>query len=280
MLFRDLAASGDLGVRIALFRGAAHWREFEPGGSPAIRPSEGEGARAQVSLGPIKIMLDEATTDVAEIRRIVADARAAGEAVAFHAVSEAEVAIALDALRSAPPLAAKRRSPDRIEHGAVIPDSWIADLRAVGVCVVGQPTLVHERGDVYRQAYPPEQHGWLHRVRSLIAAGILYAIGSDAPVTDPNPFLSLFAARQRLTQSGTVLCPDERLTQMQALAAATLGPARAIGSDRDIGRLRVGAIADITVLDPDTFDADSPDAADRTARLTITEGRIGWQRGD
>jgi predicted amidohydrolase YtcJ len=217
-------------------------------------------------------MLNEATADPAAVRDAVRAAHAAGYAVAIHAVSEAEVAIALAALRDAP--RASRGGPDRIEHGAVIPDAWLPELRALGVTVVGQPALVYERGDVYRAAYPPELHGWLHRAGSLLRAGVAYAAGSDAPVTEPAPGLGLFAARQRQTRDGAVLGVDDALGLDDALAAFTRGPARAVGADRWLGRLRPGMLADIAVLDPYTLEATSPEAATRPARLTILEGRV------
>jgi predicted amidohydrolase YtcJ len=272
-LFQRLASEGHLHQRVFLFRGVEEWQ--------AMSEPMGESARAR--LGPIKIMLDEATTDADEIRRVVAEARGAGESVAFHAVSEAELAIALDALRRAPPhgpptASVGRRGPDRIEHGAVIPESWIPELAAAGVCVVGQPGLIAERGDVYASRYPSEQHGWLHRARSLIEAGIPYAASSDAPITEPDPLAGLVAARRRLTPTGVTLGADEALSLMQALAAFTAWPARAIGVESELGMLRPGARADIAILDPDLLET-TGDHPGWTTRYTLDSGRIVWQRG-
>ncbi|HEY7066055.1 MAG TPA: amidohydrolase family protein [Chloroflexota bacterium] len=273
-LFARLAARGALGLRVSFVT------------RDALTLALSQGKREQdgvprLLLGPVKIMLDEATSDPAVVRVAVAAAHAAGRAVAIHAVSEAEVALALDALAAArgyggdpvrPPL------PDRIEHGAVIPDAWLAELGALGVMVVGQPALVGERGDVYRAAYPSEQHGWLHRAGSLLRASVGYAVGSDAPVMEPAPLLALHALRQRRAPDGAVLGPAERLGLDDALAALTLGPARAVGADGWLGRLRPGMIADIAVLDPDVLANDSAEAARRPVRLTLTEGRVVWQR--
>jgi len=285
----------------------------------------GEPRWPRVLLGPVKVMLDEATSEPAGVRAAVAAAHAAGHAVAIHAVSEAEVALALDALagdggqgpraeawiggrrgsgagaeaggrgpagggrggsgyfRSSPGRRSgwrgpRPRPPDRIEHGAVIPDAWLDALRGLGVMVVGQPALVAERGDVYRAAYPAAAHGWLHRAGSLLRAGVGYAAGSDAPVTEPAPGLGLYAARARRTPNGAVLGPDERLGLMEALAAFTLGPARAVGMAHALGRLRAGMLADIAVLDPEALEGASPEAAWRPVRLTLMEGRVVWRR--
>jgi predicted amidohydrolase YtcJ len=145
------------------------------------------------------------------------------------------------------------------------------------VMVVGQPALVAERGDVYRAAYPAEAHGWLHRAASLLRAGVGYAAGSDAPVTEPAPGLGLQAARQRRTRDGAVLGPDERLGLAEALGAFTLGPAQAVGMAHLLGRLRPGMLADVAVLDPEALEAGSPGGARRPARLTLMEGRVVWR---
>lgn len=279
-LFTRLATTGDLRVRLFLMSG---WppggppqnRGLEVGAPPSSSPQDWGAGR-----GLLKLMLDEATSDPAAVRGQVAAAHAAGYAVALHAVSEAEVAIALDALRAAQQAAPpdrRPRLPDRIEHGAVIPDAWLPDLRALGVTVVGQPTLVYERGDVYRAAYPPALHGWLHRAASLLRAGVAYAAGSDAPVAELNPAIGLYAARHRQARDGSVLGPGEALDPHSALAAFTLGPAQAIGAAHWLGRLRPGLVADVAVLDPDTLTAPAPPDATRPARLTILAGRIVWR---
>jgi predicted amidohydrolase YtcJ len=265
-LFHRLAARGALGVRLFFLPGVHHWQTV--GG--AQQPHGG------VRRGPVKMMLDEATSTPAEVSVWIDTAHTAGHAVALHAVSEAELAIALEALRSVEP-ARGAPGPDRIEHGAVIPDAFLNDLRRVGVTVVGQPALIAERGDVYRSEYPPELYSWLHRAGSLLAAGVPYAIGSDAPVTDPSPMVALAAARQRRTPYGAVLGADEALGFKEAVTAMTLGPSRAVGMAHELGHLRPGAIADMVVLDPEV-EIDDPQPTTRSARLTIVEGRIAWRR--
>ena len=266
-LFHRLAAGGGLPLRLFVMPGAAHWREL----AGARQPTAG------IRLGPVKLVLNEAVSDPAEAEAAVAAARAAGYAVALHATSEAELAIALHALRGAGPRD-PAAPPDRVEHGAVIPDAFLEDLRATGVTVVGQPALVYLRGDVYRAEFQPEQHAWLYRSGSLVRLGIPYAASSDAPLTEPLPALALMAASFRRTLSGTVLGPEERLSPRAALAAHTLQPARAVGAAGELGRLRPGALADLAVLDPDVLVGFAPEAAERPVRLTIMDGRVVWRR--
>ncbi len=191
-LFHQLADGGYLGgLRLFMMPGARLWREVP--GAPLPTSS--------VRFGPVKFMLDENRTDPRELRDSVAEVRAAGKAVAFHSVSEAELVLALHALE----LASNHQtasSPNRIEHGSIIPEELLPDLREAGVTVVGQPGLVRERGDIYQQELAPELHSWVHRAASLRRNGIPYAIGSDAPVLEPHPLAHLAAARSRSTRSG------------------------------------------------------------------------------
>jgi predicted amidohydrolase YtcJ len=57
----------------------------------------------------------------------------------------------------------------------------------------------------------------------------------------------------RVTASGTVLGPDERLTVAEAVRAYTYGSAHAVGQENDKGTLDDGQLADLVVLDDDLF---------------------------
>ena len=267
-LFHRLAVDGYLGVRVFFMPGVSSWRRIPWADAPS----------AMVRPGPVKLMVEEGTTDPSELRAAVASVRGAGRAVALHAVSEAEVALAVDALGAAgawPPA-----PPSRIEHGAVIPDEFLDALRDAGVFVIGQPSLVYERGDVYRAEYAPELHGWLHRAGSLVAAGVRYAASSDAPVTEPIPGMGLAAARRRLTASGALLGAREALEPLDALTAFTRAPAEAVGASGELGQVSPGAIADVVLLDDDALDGTDPAAARRPVRMTIMDGRVVWRRPD
>ncbi|MCA1645004.1 MAG: amidohydrolase family protein [Chloroflexi bacterium] len=263
-LFERLAEAGQLGVRLAMMPGLDHWRDLADPGPAATR----------VTLGPVKIMLDEQTSDPAAVRQAVAEVHQAGRSVAVHATSAAELAIALDALRTTP--RPPGTGPDRIEHGAVIPDALMPAVRQARVIVVGQPALVAERGDFYRAEFALQAHGWLHRARSLLDAGIPYAIGSDAPLTEPDPALWLRAAQQRRAPTGAVLGPRETLTPLQALAACTHPPGCAPGLAGAPGTLAAGARADLVVLDARILDADGCDFLEGMVKLTIAGG-VPWR---
>ena len=58
----------------------------------------------------------------------------------------------------------------------------------------------------------------------------------------------------RLTASGRVLGPEERISVAKALEACTLGAAHQLNLDHDIGSLEAGKLADFAVLEKDPFE--------------------------
>jgi predicted amidohydrolase YtcJ len=262
-LWHALAESGDLGVRLFFLPGATEWTSLRESRQPSSR----------LRLGPVKIMLTDGGTDPHLVRAHVDAAHAAGSGVAIHALNESDLAIALYAFRESRPTPPGVN--DRIEHAAVIPDALLADVAEAHVTVVGQPGLVYDRGDMYLADHPPEQHDWLHRSGSVLAAGIPYAVGSDAPVLPPDPLLAVRSLVRRVTRSGSVLGQSERVDRSTALAATIVAPSLAVGV-QDLGILRRGAWADLVVLDQALLE--QPANATWTAQLCMTSGRIVWSR--
>jgi predicted amidohydrolase YtcJ len=268
-LFHQLADSGSLSVRLFVMTGARNLRE----------QASGQPATASVRRGPAKLVVDESFGDPSETSDLMSGARHAGQSVAIHAVSEAELILALDLLQRFPPVATDP-TLDRIEHAAVVPDALLPEVRSIRATVVGQPALLYLRGDRYQVEFPPEQHGWLHRVGSFRDAGIAYVASSDAPVTPADPQLMLRATRLRRTLSGALMRDGQReqLSLLDALATVTSAPARVAGAWPELGTLRVGAIADVVVLDPRLPAEAQPEQREPPVRMTIKDGTLVWRR--
>jgi predicted amidohydrolase YtcJ len=111
---------------------------------------------------------------------------------------------------------------------------------------------VHLRSDVdkARDAWGPraESRGFL--LRSLLAAGVPVAFGTDAPVepADPWPGISMAVTRAAHTwSSGEPFAPGEAIALADALRAATRGPA-ILADQADRGHLGIGAHADFVAI--------------------------------
>ena len=109
--------------------------------------------------------------------------------------------------------------------------------------------------------------------------GVPFAIHSDAPVTPLGPLFTAWCAVNRLTASGYLLGPNERISVGEALRAITLGAAHAMKMDHEVGSIEVGKRADFAVLEEDPTAVAPVDLRDVPVWGTVMGGRV-FQAGD
>ncbi len=97
----------------------------------------------------------------------------------------------------------------------------------------------------------PERAHRMNPCGSAQRLGIPFSFHSDAGVTPIGHLHTMWCAVNRMTVSGRVLGEGERITASEALHAATLGAARQLRMEDQIGSIEVGKRADFTVLDDD-----------------------------
>lgn len=213
-----------------------------------------------IGTGPVKVVLDDVDLPALDdLAGVVRRAHATGRHVAVHCVTRVQLVLAL---------AAGLGPGDRIEHGSVIPDALIGPLVEAGVTVVTQPGLVRTRGDRYLREVDPDEVECLYRLGSLVAAGIPVAIGTDSPYGPTDPWVHLAAALDRRTGAGVEMGADETLDLRRALELLQRDP---LAAHRPGPGLRIGAPADLCVLDTDWADMERDPAS---ARVHTT-----WIRG-
>ena len=211
-----------------------------------------------IEIGPIKVLLDDdRLPDIDDLAGRIEAAHAHGRTVAVHCVTEVQVALAL---------AAGVDHRDRIEHASVVSDGGLAALVRAGPTIVTQPGLVATRGDRYLADHDPSDLAALHRLRSLLDAGLRVAASSDAPYGPADPWVGLAAAVDRRTAAGTLFGGDEAVDRLTAL--------RLFGGDpHDPGTPRVlaaGEPADLVVLDTE-WGAATPQPS---VLATLRSGRL------
>ena len=187
-------------------------------------------------------------TEPAALMEQVAQAAQAGVVTQIHAIGDAALRAALDAL--APHVGLGPLAP-RVEHVQLVDPADLPRFARLGVTASVQP--VHLRGDAAaarllwgaraeRSGYP-----W----RSLADSGALLAFGTDAPVEPIDPWPGLAMAVTRADAgwpAGTPpFGPAEALTLDRAIRAACLDAPLSAG-EQDRGRLVVGQRADLVVI--------------------------------
>ncbi|BBZ46300.1 amidohydrolase family protein [Mycobacterium parmense] len=220
-------------------------------------------------LAPGKKILHDDRLDLDALTKWIIARHAAGGPVAVHCVTAAQLVVTVAALR-----AAGARPRDRIEHAAVADDANVADLADLGVTVVTQPNFVAERGDQYLADIPAAEHPLLWRVASLLKAGVRVALSTDAPFGREDPWSAMRAAVHRITASGAVLGPVERVAAREALTMF-LGRADRPDRPRTVAPGQPGDLCVLTV--PPEAALDHLDAG--LVAATIIGGEVVYAAG-
>jgi imidazolonepropionase len=213
-----------------------------PGADRASFVADAAGAVATVArerlAERVDAFVDEgvfSTTDASELFRA---ARAAGLSLALHAdqftdAGGAALAAGFGALSA--------------DHLTAADERGLAAMARAGTIAVLLP------GSALLVGYAPPD------ARRFRGAGVRMALA-----TDQNPGTSPLEGMPMAIALGVNLCG---LTPAEALSAATVNGAAALGREREIGSLRVGKRADLVVLDSD----DERDLAYRVGARLIRE---------
>jgi predicted amidohydrolase YtcJ len=200
-------------------------------------------------------------------------ATAAGFSVAIHAIGDAAVRNALDAIASRGEALARVPLPPRIEHIQLLHADDLPRFAALGVAASMQPQHAITDAPVAKRAWGARcalAYPW----RALLATGARLAFGSDAPVEPPCARLGLAAAVARIGADGEPFESGQRLTLEEALTGYTEAAHALAAGGLGSGRLAPGAPADFVVWDRDLFTADPARLADARPRVTALAGEI------
>lgn len=189
-----------------------------------------------------------------------------------HAVGDRAVDLTLDAIEHAAPEAAWRARRPRLEHGDLILPEDFDRVRRHGVVVVQNPTHFG-LAEVIHGRWRPDLAAQAHPQRSLLEAGIPYAIGSDAVGSVGLPGLDLLLA------SAHPVRPSEGIGLEDALVAYTAGGAFAEFQEGIKGTLAPGQRADLAVLSQDITAVPPPALPATVSVLTMVDGVVVHDAG-
>lgn len=217
-----------------------------------------------------------------ELAKITTALDAAGLSVHFHGVGDRAVRECLDAVAQAR-AANGAGQRHQIAHLDVVNPADIPRFAQLEVTANLQPLWARDDQEILERKYPligDERARWHFPFGSLQAAGAHLAMGSDWPVTSPDPLWGLHTACTRTAPAADVHAlnpeskvsaqPQERLDIGTAIRAYTLGAAEVSGVSEITGSLTTGKRADLVLLTgalvhPGSFD-------DVRVRRTIVAG--------
>jgi predicted amidohydrolase YtcJ len=307
-VYLDAAASGELTARVV---GALWWardRGLEQIEELVARRARGPVGRFRPTA--VKIMLDgvcetftaamlspyldahgHATdnrgldfVDPELLPTFVTALDAAGFQVHMHALGDRGVREALDAIEAARLANGDRGHRHQVAHLQVVHPDDVARFGALDATANSQALWACAEPQMTELTIPflgAERAAWQYPFGSIARAGGRIALGSDWPVSSPDPLQIMHVAVTR-TEPGSgpdaeAFFPDEQLTLDQAVYAYTMGSAYANHHDHETGSIEPGKLADLVVLDRDIFAPDAGPLTDASVRYTFVEGETVYE---
>ena len=114
--------------------------------------------------------------------------------------------------------------------------------------------------------------------KAVLDAGLKFTSHHDAPVATPSVFRVLDATVNRITRTGVVLGPDQRVSPYIALKSNTIWSAIQHFEDELKGTLSTGKYADFVILDKNPLKIDPLTIKDLSVIVNIKRGEIIYQK--
>jgi predicted amidohydrolase YtcJ len=173
------------------------------------------------------------------------------------------------------PLPGQAGQTTTLEHLGYSTERQNARIAAKQLMVSAQPNYIRVLGDAYAaHGLGPERARKINRLGSLERKAVPIGLHSDFNMAPTDPFYLAWVATSRITLSGKVRGPTERLSVDKAMRAITIDAARVIGLDAMTGSISIGKRADFAVLDRDPYAGGAPGLRTVQVKGVIFEGRF------
>jgi predicted amidohydrolase YtcJ len=143
-----------------------------------------------------------------------------------------------------------------IVHFANSTEEQIERIASLGCIVSSNPYYPVGFADKFGEVgLGPDRADRMTRNRSVLDRGVPLSFHSDLPMGRSDPIGMMSCAVNRITQSGRVAAPEQRISIEQALRAVTIDAAHSWRKEDDLGSIEVGKVANFTVVDENPLDA-------------------------
>jgi predicted amidohydrolase YtcJ len=157
--------------------------------------------------------------------------------------------------------------------------------RELGVCADVQPAWLWKDGTTLFKVLGEQRMRWFSPYKTwmkytTIGGGSDHMIKLDSlAATNPwNPWLGLWITLTRVTERGTALTPDERLTREEALRLYTVNNAYLNHEEKAKGSLEPGKLGDMILIDRDYLTCPLREIPETRVMATIVGGKVVYER--
>jgi hypothetical protein len=210
---------------------------------------------------------------------------ALGFQVHFHSLADRAVREALDAIEAALRTNGPSDGRHHLAHIQVVHPDDLPRFQALGAIANAQPLWAAHEAQMDELTIPflgEPRWTWQYPFASLIRNGSMMAMGSDWPVSTPNPLEEIHVAVNRQmppdypyrVENRDVFLPEEKLDLSTSVAAFTIGSAYVNHMDDTTGSIEPGKFADLTVIDRNIFEHPAEEISSAACDMTFVQGEL------
>ncbi|WBU28585.1 amidohydrolase [Rhodopseudomonas palustris] len=162
-----------------------------------------------------------------------------------------------------------------IVHFANSTEDQVGRIKRLGALVSANPYYTTGFADKYSAVgLGPERADAMVRAKSVLDQGVPLSYHSDLPMAPSAPLYLAWCGVNRLTPSGRVAGPEQRVSVDAALRAVTIEAAYSWRHEDQLGSIAPGKIANFTVLEQDPYAVPPEQLKDVPIWGTVFEGRV------
>lgn len=220
----------------------------------------------------------------AELAAAVTRFDALGLQVHMHAIGDAAVRAALDAVQAARAANGARDGRHHIAHLQLVHPDDVPRFALLGVTANFQPLWAWPDDYIMKlnmAQVGPGRVSRMYPIGSIHRSGARIVGGSDWSVSSLDPLEAIQVALTRQDPEGIktdVLNAGERVDLATMIAAYTIEGAWLMHQEQVTGSIEVGKAADIVVLDRNIFELPAAGIARAVVDLTMLDGQVVYQR--
>lgn len=200
----------------------------------------------------------------------------------FHAVGDAAVRQALDAIEAAVEANGPRDRRHQVAHLKLIDPADLPRFAELGVTANYQALWAkwNEDWPAERALLGEERFGRLIQINSMLQSGARVVMGSDWISESMNPLFSIQVAvtRQPVDGGEPAWIPEERISLEAAIEAYTINGAWLIRQEGETGSIELGKAADLIVLEKNLFEIEPEKIAAVPVHMTMLDGEIVYRK--
>lgn len=163
-------------------------------------------------------------------------------------------------------------------HGQYVRMDQLDALKDLDLVASLFPMHTFYWGDWHAQIIGEEKAQRISPTRSALDRGLMITSHTDAPVALPNLMQVMWATVNRVSRSGRVVGPEERLTPEEAFKAITIWGAYQHFEEDEKGSITPGKRADLVILSDNPLTIDPMRINEIVVLETIKDGQTVWQR--